>query len=104
MQNTITEIIEAVADGKISAKKAKEQIRDIITIDHSDVDDWVGIKYGAWYHPSIELTNYTNENRTKTSSLLLSDLVANCLKDYMNLRFADRMDEMDKIIEEWSKK
>ena len=48
-----------------------------LPIESFDVDDWLGITHGVWYHPFIELHNYDNGDK---KSIELAQIIA----DYAN--------------------
>ena len=48
-----------------------------LPVESCDVDDWLGLTHGVWYHPFIELHNYDNGDK---KSIALAQIIA----DYAN--------------------
>lgn len=70
------------AYGITLSKSAYEQLRlhfvgVSLPVERFDVDDWLGLTHGVWYHPFIELHNYDNGDK---KSIELSQIIA----DYAN--------------------
>jgi hypothetical protein len=83
MKEQRLDILQKVANGELTPEQADKQLLDLsivgvsLPIESFDVDDWLGITHGVWYHQFIELHN--NENGDK-KSIELSQIIA----DYAN--------------------
>ena len=77
------DILQKVANGELTPVQADMLLLDLsivgvsLPIESSDVDDWLGLTHGVWYHPFIELHNYDNGDK---KSIELAQIIA----DYAN--------------------
>jgi hypothetical protein len=83
MKEQRLDILQKVANGELKPEQADKQLLRLsivgvsLPIESFDVDDWLGITHGVWYHPFIELHNYDNGNK---KSIALAQIIA----DYAN--------------------
>lgn len=81
MKEKRLDILQKVANGELTPEQADKllglSIGVSLPIERFDVDDWLGITYGVWYHPFVELHNYDNGDK-KTIEL------AQIIADYAN--------------------
>ena len=83
MKEQRLDILQKVANGELTPEQADKQLLGLsivgvsLPIESFDVDDWLGITYGVWYHPFIELHNYDNGDK---KSIELAQIIA----DYAN--------------------
>jgi hypothetical protein len=76
------DILQKVANGELTPVQADMLLLDLsivgvsLPIESSDVDDWLGLTHGVWYHPYIEL-NCDNGDK---KSIELAQIIA----DYAN--------------------
>lgn len=104
MEMTLTQILEEVSIGNLSPKNAREKIITTLRVDQTDVDDWLGLKHGVWYHPTIELLNYTNEENPKSYNPLLAELISDCYNELLiktSMSDSERIDDL--LCPQWIK-
>ena len=83
MKEQRLDILQKVANGELTPEQADKQLLCLsivgvsLPIESFDVDDWLGLTHGVWYHPFIEL--YDNNNG-KEKSIELAQIIA----DYAN--------------------
>ena len=83
MREKRLDILQKVANGELTPEQADKQLLGIanvgvsLSIEKFDVEDWLGITHGVWYHPFVELHNYDNGDK-KTIEL------AQIIADYAN--------------------
>lgn len=83
MKKERIEILQKVANGELTPEQADEQLLGLsivgvsLPIESFDVNAWLGLTHGVWYHPFIELHNYDNGNK---KSIELAQIIA----DYAN--------------------
>lgn len=71
MKEQRLDILQKVANGELTPEQADEQLLGLsivgvsLPIESFDVDDWLGITHGVWYHPFIELHNYDNGDKNQ---------------------------------------
>lgn len=79
MKEQRLDILQKVANGELTPEQADEQLLGLsivgvsLPIESFDVDDWLGLTYGVWYHPSIELHDYDNGDK---KSIELAQIIA----------------------------
>ena len=83
MKEQRLDILQKVANGELTPEQADKQLLGLLIVDVSlpieslDVDVWLGLTHGVWYHPFIELHNY---NTGEKKSIELAQIIA----DYAN--------------------
>ena len=83
MKNERIEILQMVVNGELTPEQADERLLGLsivgvsLPIESFNVDDWLGLTHGVWYHPFIELHNYDNGDK---KSIELAQIIA----DYAN--------------------
>lgn len=83
MKEQRLDILQKVANGELTPEQADKQLLGLpivgvsLPIESFDVDDWLGLTHGVWYHPFIELHNYDNGDK---KSIELAQIIA----DYAN--------------------
>lgn len=83
MKNERIEILRKVANGELTPEQADEQLLGLsiigvsLPIESFDVDDWLGLTHGVWYHPFIQLHDYV---KGEEKSIELAQIIA----DYAN--------------------
>ena len=83
MKDKIKQIVNRIESGDLAYHDAETELLDLFAVSVSlpiesfDVDDWLGITHGVWYHPFIELHNYDNGDK---KSIALAQIIA----DYAN--------------------
>lgn len=83
MKNERIEILRKVANGELTPEQADEQLLGLsiigvsLPIESFDVDDWLGLTHGVWYHPFIQLHDCV---RGEEKSIELAQIIA----DYAN--------------------
>ncbi len=82
MKEQRLDILQKVANGELTPEQADKQLLGLsivgvsLPIESFDVNDWLGLTHGVWYHPFIEL-NCDNGDK---KSIELAQIIA----DYAN--------------------